>query len=104
MMTDATIAVANDDGVSAATLAAFEQARQKIGRAPQGVDASRLRRLLVARVTRGKRFLLALGRAPSLIADNPQIGHGFPEPFGFRVEQGDEIGRTSCRGRVCQYV
>src|SRR3546814_5658628 len=44
MMAHAAITVADDDGIGAAALAAFEQARQKIGRTPPPVDAPRQRR------------------------------------------------------------
>src|SRR3546814_13153705 len=44
MMAHAAITVADDDGLGGAALAAFEQARQKIGRTPPPVDAPRLRR------------------------------------------------------------
>src|SRR3546814_761021 len=50
MMAHAAITVADDDGIGAAALAAFEQARQKIGRTPPPVDAPRQRRFLDALV------------------------------------------------------
>src|SRR3546814_3459734 len=60
MMAHAAITVADDDGIGAAALAAFEQARQKIGRTPPPVDAPRQRRFLDALVPLSKDVLLAL--------------------------------------------
>src|SRR3546814_1930566 len=81
MMAHAAITVADDDGIGAAALAAFEQARQKIGRTPPPVDAPRQRRFLDALVPLSKDVLLALGRFPQVIGYDAKVGHFFPDPF-----------------------
>src|SRR3546814_10907147 len=60
MMAYASIAIANDDSISSATGAAFEQTREQIGRTAQPLNAPRLRRLLDRCVALGKHLLLTL--------------------------------------------
>src|SRR3546814_100858 len=91
MMAHAAITVADDDGIGAAALAAFEQARLKIGRTPPPVDAPRQRRFLDALVPLSKDVLLALGRFPQVIGYDAKVGHFFPDPFGFGVEPGNVL-------------
>src|SRR3546814_16845704 len=91
MMAHVAITGSDDDGIGAAALAAFEQARQKIGRTPPPVDAPRQRRFLDALVPLSKDVLLALGRFPQVLGYDATVGHFFPAPFGFGVEPGDVL-------------
>src|SRR3546814_8509455 len=86
MMAYASIAIANDDSISSATGAAFEQTREQIGRTAQPLNAPRLRRLLDRCVALGKHLLLTLDRFPERIADDAKLGNRIPDPFGFGVE------------------
>src|SRR3546814_11958630 len=106
MMAHVAITGSDDDGIGAAALAAFEQARQKIGRTPPPVDAPRQRRFLDALVPLSKDVLLALGRFPQVIGYDAKVGHFFPDPFGFGVEPGyvrSEVRRVGKEGvRTCR--
>src|SRR3546814_9346171 len=101
MATNAAIAVIDHYGISPATGAAFEQAREQIGRTPQALRAAGLRRLLDRRIMLGQRPLLALDRLPQIIADDAEVRHFIPQPFGFGIAAHDllagarEIGRAN---------
>ena len=64
VMAGAAIAVADDNRVGAGTHAAFEQAREQIGRTPLAMQRSRLCRFLDRHVTPGGVLLLELDRFP----------------------------------------
>lgn len=91
MMTDAAIAVIDDDGIGAAADAALKEARKQIGGTPRIQERAGPRRLPDPGMALGKRRLLALGRLPHLVADDAKLGHLVPDPFGFGIEARDPL-------------
>ena len=97
MMVETAIAVMDDHPHLAATHAAFQKARQQIGGTPGQMHPARLGsqdavddRLILF----GKHLLPPLRRLPQIVADDPQLRHGDPHPFGFGIGAADRPARA----------
>lgn len=79
--------VFRDHREATAATAAFDEARQEMGRTLQGVEGMNA---ATAGFLRPGRFALTgFDRIPKTLLDNPQVWNVVKSPFRFRVQAGD---------------
>ncbi len=94
VMAGAAVAIVDDNRIGAATLAAFEQPREQVGRTPLAMQRARLCGFLDRHIAPGNVVLLALHRRPQIVADDTQFGNRLPDPFGLRIEARNAFPRS----------